>query len=121
MALYWYFHNIIRLALVIHIYSKFGTHIIIATSFVINCQRHNFLQSIELFLAPFIIKIINKRRYLCRPKGYIILSYQVRVWTLVNARRDDALFYEHVIEWCYGRTRAEPECASSARSRDHSV
>ena len=57
---------IIRLALVIHIYSKFGTHIIIATSFVINCQRHNFLQSAELFLAPFIIEIINKRRYLLK-------------------------------------------------------
>ena len=57
---------IIRLALVIHIYSKFGMHIIIATSFVINCQRHNFLQSAELFLAPFIIEIINKRRYLLK-------------------------------------------------------
>ena len=57
---------IIRLALVIHFYSKFGTHIIIATSLVINCQRHNFLQSTELFLAPFIIEIINKRRYLLK-------------------------------------------------------
>ena len=34
---------IIRLALVIHVYSKFGTHIIITTSPIINCQRHNFL------------------------------------------------------------------------------
>ena len=50
-------------------------------------------------------------------KGYIILSYQVRFWTLFNARRDDALFYEHVIDWCYERTRAEPECASTVRSR----
>ena len=54
---------IIRLALVIHIYSKFETHIIIATSLVINYQRHNFLQSTELFLALFIIEIINKRRF----------------------------------------------------------
>ena len=49
---------IIRLALVMHI--------IIATSFVTNCQRHNFLKSTELFLAPFIIEIINKRRYLLK-------------------------------------------------------
>ena len=60
------FYIIIRLVLVIQIYSKFGTHIIIATSFVINCQRHNLLQSTELFLAPFIIEIINKRRYLLK-------------------------------------------------------
>ena len=53
---------------------------------------------------------------MCICKGYIILSYQVRVWTLVNARRDDALFYEHVIEWCYRCTRAEPECPSTAKS-----
>ena len=57
---------IIRLALVIHFYSKFGTHIIIATSLVINWQRHNFLQSTELFLAPSIIEIVNKRRYLLK-------------------------------------------------------
>ena len=57
---------IIRLALVIHIYSKFGPHIIIATSLLINCERHNFLQSTELFLTPFIIEIIKKRRYLLK-------------------------------------------------------
>ena len=57
---------IIQLALVIHVYSKFGTHIIITTSLVINCQRHNVFQSTELFLAPFIIEIINKRRYLMK-------------------------------------------------------
>ena len=43
---------IIRLALVIHFYSKFGTHIIIATSLVINCQRHNFLQFNRAIFNP---------------------------------------------------------------------
>ena len=57
---------IIRLALVIHIYSKFGTHIIIVTSLIINCQRHNFLQSTELFLSPLFVEIINKQRYLLK-------------------------------------------------------
>ena len=57
---------IIRLAPVIHIYGKFGTHIIIATSPIINYQCHNLLQSTELFLAPFIIEIFNKRRYLLK-------------------------------------------------------
>ena len=33
---------------------------------IINCQRHNFLQSTELFLAPLFIEIINKLRYLLK-------------------------------------------------------
>ena len=45
---------IIRLALVTHVYSKFGMHVIITSSPVINCNRHNFLQSIKLFLAQAI-------------------------------------------------------------------
>ena len=57
---------IIRLALVLHVYSKFGTHIIIATSLVINYQCHSFLQSTKLFLSPLLIEIINKRHYLLK-------------------------------------------------------